>query len=110
MEDSSTYGTPENFNPWIALDAIRGLADAIHHMVTEGPGADNEMTDGDRAAMEGLTGLMREKAHALHDYFRRVGDITTVRLPVTEADFEAMHVKHAKTDEIKEESALYIVR
>lgn len=110
MEDSNTYRVPEDFNPWITLDAIRGLADAVHHMVTEGPGTDDEMTDGDRASLEGLTALMREKAHALHDYFRHVGDITTLRLPITEADFEAAHVKHAKSDEVREEPPLYLVR
>lgn len=111
MEDSKTaYPLPENFNPWTALDAIRGLADALHQMVVEGPAAEDAMSDGDHASLEGLTALMREKVHALHAYFRLLGDITTVRLPVTAADFEAVHVKHAKSDEVREEAPLYLVR
>lgn len=111
MEDSRTaHSVPEGFNPWITLDAIRGLADAIHHVLLEGPGAEDRMAYGDRAALDGLAGLMRDRARALHDYFTRVGDITTVKLPLSEEDFDALHVRHARTDEVKEEPALYLVR
>ena len=33
MEDSKTYRVPEDFNPWITLDAIRGLIDAARRLL-----------------------------------------------------------------------------
>lgn len=110
MEDSPTCRVPEDFNPWITLDAIRGLADGIHHVLYDGAGTKEQMDYGDRAALDGLVGLLREKVHALHDYFTRVGDVTTLKLPVTEADFEALHIGRSGEGEVREEPPLYLVR
>jgi hypothetical protein len=105
----TTYRMPEGFNPHLTLDALRGLADALHHGMTEGSDADDGMSYGDEAARDGLVYLLRREMHALHDYFTQIGDITTLKLPMSEADFEAIHVRRARAEEVKEEPALYLV-
>lgn len=111
MEDSETaYSLPEGFNPWMALDAIRGLSNGIHHVLNDGAGTQEQMAYGDRAALDGLVELLREQVHALHDYFTHVSDVTTLKLPRTAADFEALHVRHARKDEVREPAAVYSIR
>jgi hypothetical protein len=63
-----------------------------------------------RTNVESLLRLLKREIHTLRDYFTALGDETTLKLPLTDADFEAVHVKHAKADEVKEEPALYVVR
>ncbi len=31
-------------------------------------------------------------------------------LPLSDSDFESLHVKHARKDEVKEEAAIYAIR
>lgn len=107
---NSTYRMPEGFNLYSTADAVRGLTDAVHYTLMEGPGTDAHMSRGDRAGLNAMVELLQARVHELHDYLIEIENSTTLNLPTSDADFEALHVKHARKDEVKEEAAIYLVR
>jgi hypothetical protein len=108
---NSTYRIPEGFNPWQAFDNLCGIVDAADHYITEGPAsAEHDMDHATRTNVESLLRLLKREIHTLRDYFTALGDETTLKLPLTDADFEAVHVKHAKADEVKESAAIYAIK
>ena len=110
MEKKISYRIPEGFNPYTCMDTIRGLVDAIHHFETEGPGTDRIPSRGDRAGLTALLDQLQLHTHELHDYFNEIQNSTTLELPLSDSDFESLHVKHARKDEVKEPPALYAIR
>lgn len=111
MEDSrSTYRMPEGFNPYSSIDAIRGLIDAVHQFLTEGPGTNRVIPSGDRAGLDALVELLQAEVHALHAYLREIENRTTLELPKSEADFDALDVSHRRIDSVKEPAAVYRIR
>jgi len=109
MEDSNTYRVPEDFNPWNSVDAIRGLVDAVHQFHLEGPGTESVIPFGDKAGLNALIELLQVEAHALHDYLHEISNSTTLSLPLTDEDFEAIGYGRNR-NEVKERQALYAVR
>lgn len=111
MEDSKTaFPLPEDFDPTATADFIRGLTDAIHHFLLEGPGTARVIPTGDKAGLNALIEQLQAEVHALHDWLSEIENSTTLELPRTEADFEAVHVKHARKDEIREPVPIYSIR
>lgn len=109
-KNRNTYRIPAGFNPWQTFDALRGLADALRHFTTEGPGTRDPIEYSDRCSLDGLIELLQREAHALHDYFTAIGDNTLLKLPLTDSDFESLHVKRTTEHEVKEPAALYAIR
>ncbi len=103
------YRMPEDFDPLTAADAVRGLTDAIHSFMTEGPGTEAVVPRGDQAGMLALLELLQVNAQGLHDYLLDIENRTTLELPRSEADFERLHVRHSK-DEVREMAAVYSIR
>jgi len=68
------------------------------------------MSHTDRASLEGLLDTLQSQVHALHDYFIATGDTTAIRLPLTDAELDTMHVKNAKMNEVREAPPLYLIR
>ena len=110
MEKKISYRVPEGFNPYTCMDTIRGLTDAIHHFETEGPGTDRIPSRGDRAGLVALLDELQHHTHQLHDYFNEIQNSTTLELPLTDADFEDLHIKQVRKDEVKEPAAIYAIR
>jgi len=105
----TAYRMPEGFNPYAAMDAIRGLTDAIHHSLLEGPGTAARMPYGDKAALNGLVELLHEQVHAWHDYMAELENRTTVELPRTQEELDALDFRNFK-DEVRESAAIYSIR
>lgn len=108
-ESSNTYRVPECINPWNSADGVHGLADAIHQFLLEGPGTARVIPPGDRAGLNALVEMLLAELHELHEYLHQIENRTTLDLPMSDADFDAIDVRHARKDEIKEEPALYLV-
>lgn len=111
---NTTYRMPAGFNPYISIDRVRGLTDAIHHILLEGAGTRREMGYADKASLNGLIELLQEHVHELHAYLTEITNRTTLMLPMSDADFEALDVEflRGKGDDgfqgVKEEPLLYI--
>ncbi|HEX7030868.1 MAG TPA: hypothetical protein VF254_09735 [Gammaproteobacteria bacterium] len=107
---NTTYRVPEGFNPFATADTIRGLTDAVHRFLFEGPGTLRKIPGADRAALNGLAELLQAEVHALHDYLREIENRTTLELPRTDAEFDAMDVRFSRKDEVRETAAVYSIR
>lgn len=105
----TSYRIPEGFDPQSTINAVRGLTDAIHQFLLEGPGTARVIPAGERAGLNALVEQLQAEVHALHDYLREIENRTTLELPMSDADFDAIDVRFARKDEIKEEPALYVV-
>lgn len=65
---------PADFNPWLAMDALQGLTEALYWQLTEGPAAE-ELRDGKRhASLVGLAYAARKLARELNAYFRAASE------------------------------------
>lgn len=103
-----TYHIPEDFNPYSTIDAIRGLTDAIHRLLFEGPGTSAHMEYGDRAGLNALVELLQTEVHALHDYLSEIDNRGSLDLPTSDEELDALDAKY--TDGVREEPALYLVQ
>jgi len=106
MEDTNTYRVPEEFNPWNSADAIRGLVDAVHQFHLEGPGTQRVIPFGDKAGLNALIELLQVEAHTLHDYLHEIANSTTLSLPLTDNEFDAINYG-CNRNKVKEPAALY---
>lgn len=106
-EMDTAYHLPEGFNPFFSADRVRALTDALHQLVVDG-----EITGPKHAvaSLHALLEMLRPEAQALQEYLREVENSTTLRLPVSDEDFEALHVRHAGKGDVKEPGAVYIFR
>lgn len=108
MEDSnSSYRMPQGFHPSQSADIARGLIDAIHQFLTEGPGTNRVIPSGDRAGLNGLVELLQGEVHALHDYLREIENRTTLELPKSDADFDELDVRHKAFKGVMEPQLVY---
>ncbi|HEX7048300.1 MAG TPA: hypothetical protein VF275_12085 [Gammaproteobacteria bacterium] len=107
MEDSTPYRMPEDFNPFISIDAARGLTDAIHHFLLEGPGTQRVIPFGDKAGADALVELLQAEVHALHDYLHEITNRTSLNLPMSDAEFDALDIQHRQDGCVKEPRARY---
>src|SRR5690606_22081024 len=107
---STTYRVPEGFHPITCMDTIRGLADAIHHHMTEGPGTERNPSRGDQGGLISLIDLLQQHVHELHAWFIEIENSTSLELPLTDADFEALRGKLGGKDEVREKAAVYAIR
>ena len=111
MEDSrSTYRMPQGFHPSQSADIARGLIDAIHQFLFEGPGTARVIPPGDRAGLNALVELLQAEVRALHAYLREIENRTTLVLPMNDAEFDALDVRHKRYDGVKEPSPAYAFR
>lgn len=110
MEDPSNYRVPEGFNPYVSADAARGLIDAVHHFLFEGPGTARLIPPAERAGLNALVELLQTEIHCLQDYLREIENRTTLDLPLTDAAFDAIDVRFRHADGVKEPSPAYLVR
>lgn len=102
------YHIPAGFNPYSTIDAIRGLTDAIHHLLLEGPGTAAHMEYGDRAGLNALVELLQTEVHVLHDYLSEIDNRGSLELPTSDEELDALDAKY--TDGVREEPALYLVQ
>lgn len=109
---NTSYRMPEGFNPYSAIDEARGLADAVHWMHFEGPGAAETMAFGDKVSLDALVEMLRARIHDLHDYIHELGNSTSLHLPMNDAELDALRYKGSSKggDFIREEPPLYLVR
>jgi len=107
-KNDTSYRMPEGFNPYSAIDAVRGLADAIHWMHFEGPGAEEVMEFGDKVSLDALVGMLKTHVHNLHDYVHEIGNSTSLSLPMNDAELDAL--RDSGFDSVREEPPLYLVR
>ncbi|HEX7048196.1 MAG TPA: hypothetical protein VF275_11560 [Gammaproteobacteria bacterium] len=106
----TTYRIPEGFNAFVRADTIRGLTDAVHRFLFEGPGTLHEIQDADRAALNALAELLQAEVHALHDYLREIENRATLNLPRSNAELDAMDAGYFGRNEIREPAAVYSMR
>lgn len=71
---TDTPQRPADFNPWLAADALKGLSEAMHWFITEGPAADEPMSRGAHASMIGLSWTAQRLAHELHAYLAALSE------------------------------------
>ena len=107
MEDTNTYRVPETFHPFTCMDAIRGLADAIHLYMHQGPGSRNRPGRANQGGLVALIDLLQQHVHQLHDWLLEIENLVSFDLPVTRADFEALHASHDGKDEARDEKTHY---
>ena len=74
---------PADFNPWLAADALKGLSEAMHLFITEGPAADEPLSRGAHASMIGLSWTAQRLAHELHAYLAALSE-AGIELPTFE--------------------------
>ncbi len=110
MDESITYHMPQGFNPYASADAARGLIDAIHQFLFEGPGTARVIPSGDRAGLNALVELLQAEVRALHAYLREIENRTTLVLPMNDAEFDALDVRHKRFDGVKEPAMTYAIR
>ena len=103
----TTYRMPEGFNPYSSIDAARGLADAIHWMHFEGPGAVDTMEFGDKVSLDALVDLLKARVHEMHEYVHEIGNSTSLHLPMNDAELDALRDSSFKG--VREEPPLYLV-
>ncbi|HEX6927767.1 MAG TPA: hypothetical protein VF267_00855 [Gammaproteobacteria bacterium] len=104
----TTYRMPEGFNPFSAVDAARGLADAIHWMHSEGPAAADTVEFGDKLALDSLVDLLRKQVHELHDYIHEIANSTSLHLPMSDAEFDTL--RDNGFDGVRETAPVYVIR
>lgn len=98
---------PEGFNPHSTADTIRGLTDAVHHLVTEGEMIEQPAPKHALGKLQALADLLQVEVRTLHDYLREIENRTTLRLPMTAEDFDETDVAR---NQVRETSPVYIVR
>ena len=104
----TTYRMPEGFNPYASLDSVRGLSDAIHHFMLEGPGTQRVIPSGERAGVNALIELVQSEARALHEYFAELENQSLLDLPRDQEELDEM--KSATKNEVKEPAAIYAIK
>lgn len=104
----TTYRMPEGFNPYTALDNVRGLTDAIHQFLLEGPGTNRVIPSGDRAGLYALVELLQEKVQELHEYFAELENRTVLELPRSQEELDALDFRFR--DEVREVAPVYLIR
>lgn len=105
MKDSNPR-IPENFNPYISADHVRALTDALHQLVTEGEMTLRPAPQRAYSNLVSLMELLQPEVHALHDYLGEIENLTTLKLPLTDEEFEAISVEQYK---VREEPAIYAI-
>lgn len=109
MEDTNTYRLPEGFDPYTSIDAVRGLADAVHRFMAEGPGTQREIPSGDRAGLNALIELLQAEVQALHEYFAELENRTSLDLPRSQEELDALDFRNFKGG-VREPAAVYSIR
>lgn len=70
----------------------------------------SDVARGDKSGLDALAELLKAHVHELHDYLTEIENSTTLELPRSDEDFEALHVRNARKDEVRETAAVYLVR
>lgn len=84
------YTLPEDFDPWMAADALKGVTEAMYWFMTEGPGTGQTWTRGTHASLVGLSWIARRLAHQLHAYMTMLSE-AGIELPnVNKPDSEGI--------------------
>ena len=110
MDDKHTpYHLPEGFNPYTAMDAIRGLTDAIYQFLLEGPGTADRIAVADKAGLNELLEYLQAEVHALHEYLLELQNSTDVALPLTEEEIDTWRVGRFKHNSVKDTPGVYNV-
>jgi hypothetical protein len=118
MEETNTTPTlrereglslPDDFSPYIWADVVKGATEAIHYYVTEGPAVESPMPAGTLASMEGLAYVAMRFHAELHEYLYQVENLTDIRLPRSNEDFDEHWRERQATDGVREAPALYAI-
>jgi len=78
------HSLPDDFDPWLAADALKGLTEALYWFLTEGPAADQPMSRGTHSSLIGLSWAARRLARELHAYMAVLSEAGVV-LPMPES-------------------------
>ncbi|MBW3566893.1 MAG: hypothetical protein KY410_02865 [Proteobacteria bacterium] len=95
MDEKHTL--PDDFDPWMAADALKGVTEAMYWFVTEGPGAGQSWSRGTHASLVGLSWIARRLAHELHLYMTRL----------SEAGIEFPKLDNPGDEEIRDAAGIY---
>lgn len=102
-----TYRIPEGFDPFSTADTARALADAAHHLVTEGAMVERPVPRHAYSNLLALMELLQPEMHALQEYLREIENSTTLKLPMSDEDFEEISVERNR---VRETAAVYLIR
>lgn len=95
------------FDPFSTADTARALTDAVHHLVTEDEMIERPAPRFALASLQSLMELLQPEVHALHEYLREIENSTTLKLPMSDEDFEAISVEKNR---VRETAAVYSIR
>lgn len=104
---NSSYRVPDGFNPHVSIDHVRALTDAVHQLVTEGDMTGRPAPQAAYSNLVSLMELLQPEVHALHGYLGEIENATTLTLPITDEDFDAIAVGG---NFVKEPAAVYAIR
>lgn len=114
MDENATraeYRPAPDFHPYDHLYAIKGIAEALHARIAEGPAVEMRWPPGEYDSLLGLVCLQEKLAQEFHEWLVNIENLTTIHLPMTAEDFEKHHVKHCRVDDaVKERRAVYAVK
>lgn len=113
LREREGFSLPDDFNPYIWADVVKGAIESIHYFVTEGPAVESPMPAGTLASMEGLAYVAERFHRELHQYLYQIENLTDIRLPRSDADFDENWLERHNEDMhdgVKEAPALYAVR
>lgn len=114
MEEKSTnpgeYRPPEDFNPYNHADAIKGIAECLHDLFTEGRATDIRHSNELRSTIVGLVWAQHKFVQELHEWLMNIENLTTIRLPIRAEDFDEHHVRNQKRDGVEDAPAIYAVK
>ncbi|HEX7046079.1 MAG TPA: hypothetical protein VF275_00715 [Gammaproteobacteria bacterium] len=91
MDKENNYRVPEGFHPYICMDTIRGLTDAIHLHMNQGPGTQLNPSRADQGALVALIDQLQKHVRTFHAWLIEIENIGNVELPVTNSDFESLY-------------------
>jgi hypothetical protein len=108
----TNYRMPEGFDAVTTVRNAKALTDAAHQLVTEGEMTSRPAPQEAYASLVALMELLQPEVDALFYYLREIENSTTLDLPSSDEDFEALHVRYSKhrDDEVKETAAVYAIR
>lgn len=90
---------PPDFDPFRALDALLGAAEAMHWYLTEGPATEEPLPPDAEASINGLAWLTALLSRQLNAYFRQL----------SEAGYEFPELSARGDDEVREQAPPYAV-
>lgn len=116
MKNKNTIQTTEyrpapNFDAIDHANALKGIAEALHWLMTEGAGTERHISTDTRTSLLGLIDIQQKLMRELHQWLVNIENLTTVRLPHTAEDFDQLHVsRQADRNAVREPRTVYSIQ